>query len=262
MRKTIIKLLNQLNLDFYRQISVDFSQSRNFSWQGWSKFLQFLPKKQNLQILDIACGNGRFVDFLQQNFNLNFSYLGLDSSGELLEIARKKYPKVKFELVDLVEKLLKNEKQIIDIQKKFDLIVVFGLTHHLASTKLKELLFKNLKMSLSDGGLIIVSNWQFAREKDRFAKNILTWSKIIGNWQIDFGQKIKLIYLWLHLTKNDYLLDWRKGLQAHQAFRYCHQIDEEEMFQLVSASGLRIVDSFFADGKSGKLNQYFLLTAL
>ncbi len=262
MKNYLIKAFNQLNQDFYAQISEDFSDSRNFFWSGWEKILEVSPKKQNLNVLDIACGNGRFSEFLEKNICGDFTYLGLDNSKELLRIAKNKHVKQEFKYFDLVDNYLKNQKIILETKEKFNLITIFGLTHHLASFKLRRSLFESVKSSLSKGGLIIVSNWQFAKEQDRFEKNILNLKKILKNSKINIWQKIKLIFLSINLEKNDFLLDWRKGEKANQVFRYCHQINEEEMIEIAKGSGLKVVDSFFADGKSNRLNQYFVLAAL
>ncbi len=262
MQKGLIKTLNQLNQDFYTQISEDFSASRNFSWQGWAEIIKHLPKKENLKVLDIACGNGRFVKFLKHNLHGSFSYLGLDNSKNLLRIAQDKFKEQQFELFDLIKNYLKNEKVIFNTQEKFDLIVSFGLSHHLPSFEFREEFLQSLKNKLNKNGLIVISNWQFATEQNRFQKNTLNWKKIIKNSKINLWQKIKLLFLLLNLEKNDFLLDWRKGEKANQVFRYCHHISEKEMIELIEKSGLVVVDKFFADGKSRQLNQYFLLKAL
>ncbi len=262
MQKGLIKTLNQLNHDFYSQISEDFNASRNFSWQGWEEITKHLLKKQNLKVLDIACGNGRFVEFLEKKLPNNFVYLGLDNSNELLKIAQNKFPKQRFEFFDLIKNYLTNKKIIFNTQEKFDLIVSFGLSHHLPSTRLREEFLQSLKSKLNRNGLIVISNWQFAKEQNRFQKNTLNWKKIIQNPKINLWQKIKLLFLLLNLEKNDFLLDWRKGDGAEQVFRYCHHISEKEMLKIIKKNKLLVVNKFFADGKSTKLNQYFLLKAL
>ncbi|AKM81603.1 MAG: Menaquinone biosynthesis methyltransferase UbiE [Candidatus Pacebacteria bacterium GW2011_GWF2_38_9] len=262
MQKGLIKALNQLNQDFYAQISEDFSASRNFSWQGWTEIIKYLPKKENLKVLDIACGNGRFVEFLKQNLQSSFSYLGLDNSKSLLKIAQNKFKEQQFEFFDLIKNYLTKEKIVFNTQEKFDLIISFGLSHHLPSAKIRKEFLQSLKSKLNKNGLIVVSNWQFAKEQNRFQKNTLNWQKIIKNPKINLWQKIKLIFLLLNLEKNDFLLDWRKGDKANQVFRYCHHIKEKEMLGLVKKSGLKVIAKLSADGKSQHLNQYFLLTAL
>lgn len=262
MQKGLIKALNQLNQDFYTQISEDFSASRNFSWQGWAEIIKYLSKQKNLKVLDIACGNGRFVEFLKHNLHDSFSYLGLDNSKNLLEIAQNKFKEQQFAFFDLVKNYLANGKITFNTQEKFDLIVSFGLSHHLPSAKLREEFLRSLKNRLNKNGLVIISNWQFAKEQNRFQKNTLNFKKILENPKINLWQKIKLIFLLFNLRENDYLLDWRKGDRANQVFRYCHYLSEGEMIEIVERSGLKIMANFFADGKSRKLNQYFLLTAL
>ena len=158
MQKGLIKTLNQLNHDFYSQISEDFNASRNFSWQGWEEITKHLLKKQNLKVLDIACGNGRFVEFLEKKLPNNFVYLGLDNSNELLKIAQNKFPKQRFEFFDLIKNYLTNKKIIFNTKEKFDLIVSFGLSNHLPSTRLREEFLQSLKSKLNRNGLIVIRN--------------------------------------------------------------------------------------------------------
>ncbi len=259
MRKYLIRILNQLNQDFYNQIGTDFSATRNFAWTGWEKFPKYLKQKNNLKILDLACGNGRLIDFLEKNLPNNFSYLGLDNSRTLLEIAKNKFPKYQFNYFDLINNFLINQKIILNTQEKFDLITVFGLTHHLASNQLRKELLRSLKNNLNQNGIIVLSNWQFAKEKERFQKNTINYKKILKNSKINLWQKIKLIFILSQLEKNDFLLDWRQGEKAEQVFRYCHQVDEMEIEQIAKENRLKIITKFSSDGKSGNLNQYFIL---
>ena len=60
-----------------------------------------------MRVLDLGCGNGRFAEFLAQNLdqNIKIEYVGIDSSGELLELAQKHLSKIErayfsFELIN------------------------------------------------------------------------------------------------------------------------------------------------------------------
>lgn len=264
MKKIIITALNQLNQSFYQIVASDFSQSRNYPWPGWQKLLPFLRQKKSLTVLDLGCGNGRFAQFLSREFQGKLDYLGIDSSHQLLEVAKEslkeKPGRFSWQITDLVKNHLEKNGTDWPKNKKFDLIVAFGLSHHLPSMDLRSKFLRNLKKLLKANGLLVISNWQFAEEKERFTKNILTAEKIKKNENLNIWQKFKLNYLLKNLEKNDYLLDWNMNPHGKTVFRYCHYLSEEEMQDLSTLASLKMRMQFFADGKSGRLNQYFVLT--
>ena len=166
MQKKIVKKINQLNKKFYQNVADDFSNSRQYFWQGWQKIPQYLEKNiknnKKTQVLDIACGNARFSQFLKVK-NINFKYLGTDNSAKLLKIAQKTIDQENIDgqitKFDLIDNYLKDQQINWPFTQQFDLIVVFGLTHHLPGHDLRLSFFQSLKKILNTDGLIIVSNW-------------------------------------------------------------------------------------------------------
>jgi 2-polyprenyl-3-methyl-5-hydroxy-6-metoxy-1,4-benzoquinol methylase len=202
--------------------------------------------------LDLACGNGRLCGFLYEQ-NKNINYLGLDADQKLLEIAAKEFPQGEFRQHDLIS----NQPWPTD-ERKFDLICIFGLTHHLPDDQqIIDILSRNKKL-LKTNGHIVISNWQFASEPERFRKNTWTLKKIISSKKINLFTKLKLIYLLSKMGSNEFLLDWQQG----SAVRYSRHIDQEQMEEIAEAADLQIKENFFADGKSNKLNHYFVLSAI
>lgn len=246
------KLIASLNQRFYQQVATTFDQTRQSPWAGWQRLLTLLPQHQPLRVLDLACGNGRLYGFLKNSLpNTSIDYVGLDDDQQLLDFATQQFPQVTFKHCDL----LADQNWPLSKQQHFDLISIFGLTHHLPSNQQILQLLQQAKSCLATNGLLVISNWQFAAEKTRFNKNILTAKKIICHRQINPWRKLKLLYLLSMMSSNEYLIDW----QNSTAIRYARHISESEMKQLATQNGWHIQDTFYADGKSGHLNQYFIL---
>ncbi|MBD3279345.1 MAG: methyltransferase domain-containing protein [Candidatus Pacebacteria bacterium] len=251
MNSNTIKQLNQLNQQFYQTIAPDFSDSRQYFWAGWQQLGQELPLKnwanKTIRVLDLGCGNGRFAEFLAQTYpQLKFEYSGIDNNDFLLNQAQKKLHQLKkphqLLKLDLVESLINNKLNSQLKSTKFELIVAFGLFHHLPSFTLRKKLIKVMAKLLSAKGLTVFTAWQFLNEP-RFKHKLVKPTKL----GLDPEQ----------FEPNDFILDWQRGKTA---YRYCHYLDQQEINQLVTTSGLKLIRQFQADGKSKQLNLYLILS--
>jgi tRNA (uracil-5-)-methyltransferase TRM9 len=101
----------------------------------------------------------------------------------------------------------------------------------------------DLAQLLSPGGIIALSTWQFLTS-ERLANKQIEWMEV----GVDPDE----------LEPGDALLPWNQGARA---LRYVHQLDLAEVEALAHGAGLRLVDTFRADGKEGNLNLYALLRA-
>lgn len=241
-----IDALNNLNELFYQTVGNEFDRTRQQFWEGWDNLLPHIQNFSNdkqIKVLDLACGNSRFGRFLDEKLNnQKISYVGIEREDQLLDLAQKALEptKLKYTLqkVDIVARLLDNTLEQ-DLDNDYDIIVVFGLLHHIPSENLRQKLISILSSKLQKGGLFIISSWQFAK-LPRFSERFID-PKVIHIDQTD-------------LEKNDHILDWHRG---HVAYRYCHHADENELQQLIiNTHNLKIIDSFYADGKTHQLNCY------
>ncbi|MEA3355092.1 MAG: class I SAM-dependent methyltransferase [Patescibacteria group bacterium] len=231
MDKKTIKILNQLNIDFYKKTQEYFNTSRQFNWSGWKKLLVYL-QGPSLQVLDVGCGNGRFGEFLVNNHK-KIDYTGIDNNQYLLDVAREKLPKAKLIKQDILKP--------IKLKCKFDLIVLFGVLHHVPGKETRLQLIKDLSKLLNRDGLLVFTNWHFNKFK-RFNSYVVPFSKV--------GLKKEAI------EDGDYILDWKKGVKA---FRYCHLMSKDELEWIKKKLKMKLVDEYIADAKSGQGNKYVVL---
>lgn len=178
MKPETILQLNQLNQRFYQITAEEFSKTRSFYWQGWKELLEPLKKiGQNhpqLKVLDIGCGNGRFGEFLwKEKVHKKFIYHGADNSKELLAFAEKRLAEYKFEkqlfYLDVIDALINNKLDEVLPQKKYQVITLFGVLHHIPSFKLRKKLIDAIAEHLTNDGVFVFTAWRFLNEK-RFEK--------------------------------------------------------------------------------------------
>lgn len=251
MESKTITELNKINKDFYKTVFNDFDNSRNYFWAGWEKLLPFIKaiNKPVLKVLDVGCGNGRFGEFLIKN-SLKVEYTGLDNSAELLESAKTRLTtspentnSFHFHELDIV-----NDPDISILKdEQYDLVVSFGVFHHIPSFELRLQVVKKLQSILSEEGILAISLWQFTKSENLMNRAV---PKSELNTHVNDPSQ---------LESGDYLLDWKRG---EMAVRYCHEVDEVEMKKLFDNANSREVHSYHADGKNGDLNLYGVLTSI
>jgi len=232
MDEQTIQHLNTINREFYVVTATEFDQTRGQPWPGWDRLLPYLTAP--LHVLDVGCGNGRFGVFLAEHRDGEIAYTGIDNNPALLAaaaaaLADRPQLTARLETHDILTPL--------PTTTPYDLIGLFGVLHHVPGRARREALLRDLAARLSPGGLLAFACWRFY-EYPRFRERILPWPDD------------------LTAEPGDYLLDWRRGALAR---RYCHYVDDAEHAALVTASGLREIATYRADGFTGDVNRYSLL---
>ncbi len=168
----------------YNDFAKTFSNSRkNMKWEEINYFISFLEWKENLNILDIWCGNWRFLWALKDN-NLNIkNYLWLDLSKWLLIEARKLYPENEF--------LESNMLEISKIKQKFTDIFFIASFHHLNTLKDRKKVLSKAYGLLEDWWRIYMTNWALNSDlnKEKYSNEIIENSKN-EFWSLDYIIKI------------------------------------------------------------------------
>lgn len=238
MNTQTVQQLNRLNAKFYQSVGKHFDETRQQYWQGWEQVLgQTTDLPDEINVLDIGCGNGRFTSFLA-NKGLHFKYTGVDNNTFLINQAKERYnfPHNSFLELDFVQ----NNLSVLN-SSRFDLIVLFGVMHHIPSQKKRTQLLQSLNPKLNSKGYLVFTLWDFLSEP-HLAARTTDWSKYP---EIDTAE----------LETGDYLLDWQRGSRA---VRYCHNFNDFEKNALLDSLSLQKVAEFRADGKNGQSNIYII----
>lgn len=250
MQTTTIQKLNQLNKQFYADVAKDFTQTRNSFWQGWERLTSHISTTNinSVSVLDVGCGNGRFGQFLDQHSpNFAIRYTGIDNSTALLRYAEEKLQsttlKPQFFELDLIEQLLA-KKDLVD-NLSFDVVVAFGVFHHIPSFDLRKRLFEQLSALVAPDGILCIGFWQFLN-------SVKLRERTVDPKTLDLDAS--------EFEENDYILDWRAG--DTPTYRYCHYTNNEEEIALLKQTKLKVIDEYFADGATSNLNHYLVLKRL
>ncbi len=123
---------------FYDIVMGDRSAVANFLR---SLIVQYKPEAKTL--LEIACGTGSILGYLSQSYEVT----GLDSSRQMLAIAREKLPHIG---------LYQRDMTSFRVAKQFDAIVcVFDSINHLLNFAAWKKVFRQVALHLRDDGLFV-----------------------------------------------------------------------------------------------------------
>ncbi len=253
MTQSTINKLNKINQDFYFRISKYWNNKNDSAQYGWNDLADILKKewhaKSNVSILDLGCGNARFATFIQTNFpELKISYVGIDSDPKFLENGNERGSK--FESFRLIKNdLIKDSWQSELKNTKFDLIVLFGILHHIPGIVNRQKLLNQASELLHPKCQLVFSGWRFL-DKDRLQKRVIKNNSLYQKHILACHDLQKL-----DLEFGDYILDWVK---YEYSVRYAHYISESEAVEMSSVANLEIKNHFIDDSLERNQNNYWV----
>src|SRR5262245_11774731 len=145
---------------------------------------RYNPKARTL--LELACGTGAILKILAESYDV----AGLDISPQMLALARKKLPHVRFYRKDMVK---------FELATKFDVIIcVFDSINHVLKFTDWQKIFRNAARHLEEGGLFLFDintetklrhlinapTWVHKFGRDLEFINVTKGQRGIANWNI------------------------------------------------------------------------------
>jgi len=209
MNKRYAKYLLEKTISDYNKIAAKFSMTRQYLSSDILELKKYAANGDN--ILDLGCGNGRLSELFT---DLDIEYTGSDDSGELVKIAKTRYPKHHF---------IETSPLILPFpDDTFDKVFCLAVFHHIPSTELRLEYLAEVRRILKKDALLILTVWDIWRKPGMF-------------WQI---LKSGLFYPKLDL--GDVFIPFKDGQGKIMANRYIHSYHDDELDKLFRESGFRV----------------------
>lgn len=230
MNREYAKYLLYKTTDEYNKIAEQFSSTRNYLSSDIIALKKYALEGDN--ILDLGCGNGRLTELFT---GMKISYVGGDSSNELIKIARKRYPRHKFISLNPIE--------LPFADATFDLVYCLSVFHHIPSTELRIQYLKEIRRVMKEKSLLVLTVWNLWKKNHPF------WSIIRDGIFHPF------------LDLNDIFLPFKDQNGKVLAERYIHSFKKTELEKLFLEAGfnIHIIESQVRGRKEE--NENFLVVA-
>ena len=130
-----------------------------YSWKDYAaeaelvrRFAERHKRSPGATLLDVACGTGQHLSYLQASYQVE----GLDLDAELLKLARRRCPGVRFHQADMVD---------FDLGRPFDVVTcLFSAIGYVETVERLNSAVRSIARHLLPGGVALVEPW-FNREQ-------------------------------------------------------------------------------------------------
>ncbi len=231
MKKEYAECLLEKTKKDYNRIAITFTRSREFIPEDIKNLGDWtIPGER---ILDLGCGNGRFYEVLKEK---EINYFGIDFSEKLIEIAKQKYPKAKFQVADVLNLPFPNNY--------FDKIYSISVLHQIPSRELRIRSLKEIKRVLKPRGVLILRVWNIFK-RPNFWKLFLKYTilKVIFKSKLDFL---------------DVFIPWRNSEGKIVLERYFHCFSQNRLKNLLKEIGFEVKE-IWSSGIGKRSNIYIMV---
>jgi trans-aconitate methyltransferase len=152
-----------------------YSQKHSYVFKYGEDLLNLLQTKLGERILDLGCGTGHLTNLIAES---GADVIGIDSSKEMIDLARQNYPGINFELMDATN---------FSFNEKFDAVFSNAVLHWiLQKENVVDCVYDNLK----NGGRFILE----MGGKDNIKRVINALRKILSENGFKSNSEIEMWY--------------------------------------------------------------------
>lgn len=223
-KNTADSILKKVASD-YNNIADHFSQTRYRDWSEFFDFERFV--KTNASVLDVGCGNGRLLHFLNK---YGVKYIGVDTSVELIKIAKQLADQKISSSISSYSFIEASASKLPFADNSFDNVFAIASLYHIPSQQLRQRALNEISRVLKPGGVFIMTYWNMWEKSRRplVVKNIL--KKMTGKSKLDFFDSEK---------------PWKNSKGEVLAKRYCHAFTLREIEHLSNNAHLKKIDKYY-----------------
>jgi len=129
--------------EIYASVEKDYAAEVNKAHQ----IIQNYQQSEGKLLLDVACGTGVHTGLLSKYYQVE----GFDLDPEMLSVAKKKYPHIRFHLCDMTD---------FDLGRQFDVIVcLFSSIGYVKTKSRLQKAIRNMSKHLLPGGVLLIEPW-------------------------------------------------------------------------------------------------------
>jgi 2-polyprenyl-3-methyl-5-hydroxy-6-metoxy-1,4-benzoquinol methylase len=213
MTKINAQQIVEQNRETYNAVAEAFSGTRSFVWPDINFLLAHINERD--QVADVGCGNGRLYEFIVSK---GAEYRGFDYSANIIAEARKKYPKAKFSVANILD--FKSEEKV-------DVVISVSVLNHFPKELQAEVIQRMAKI-LKPGGKLLLINWNL--------------------WNI---KRNKSVWRLPHLgTLKNVLTSWQSGDKKRKGNLFYYAFTKRELRKLLEKNNFSVLENLYT--KKGK----------
>jgi ubiquinone/menaquinone biosynthesis C-methylase UbiE len=146
---------------YYDEIYASIDKDYEAEAKKAHTFIQKHKQTKGKSLLDVACGTGFHASLLSRYYQVE----GLDLDPQMLKVAKKKHPKIRFHRGDMTD---------FDLKRQFDVIVCLfsSIGYVKTQSRLRKAIW-NMGRHLLPGGVLLIEPW-FAAEQWRRGRASMT----------------------------------------------------------------------------------------